>query len=83
MHDDVADLVTGVDRAAHPIIEGRRLARLAIEQRVTALQAITEEPIVTQGVIDDMHDGVGSLIAGVIGAQDAIINDRRLAAEAT
>ena len=60
--------VTGVDRAADPVIEGWRLTWLAIEERVTALITVTEEPVVTQGVVDDMHESVGGLVAGVIGA---------------
>jgi len=84
MGDYVVYFVASVDRAAHSIIYGRGISRLAVEGYVASLGTVTECQVVTERVGWSMGDYVVYFVASVDRAAHSIIYGRgssRLAVE--
>ena len=70
-------LVTGIQRAHHPIIDHRRRPRLAVQNRMAGLCAIAERTVITQAVIRHVDNPIKHLVTGVDRARYPIIQNRR------
>jgi hypothetical protein len=72
LHALVGGLVAGVDGAGDPIGAVDRRAGLAVERRVARLDPVAEGAVVAERVARRVGALIGSLVAGVDGAGDAI-----------
>jgi hypothetical protein len=71
----VSDLVTAIRRTRYTVIQGRRGTRLAVEDWIAELGAVTEGAVITARVVGGVQDLIPHLVTAVNGAQDAVIHD--------
>jgi hypothetical protein len=68
----IGRLEAGVVGAGHAVraVDGR--ARLAVERGIAGLDPVAEGTVVAKGLVGRMHALVADLVAGVVGAADAV-----------
>jgi hypothetical protein len=77
IQDTITAFITRVGRASDPVVGDRRDAGLASRRGVAHLLTIAKETVRTDGIVRHMLDDAFHLAAGVDGATDAVIDDRR------
>jgi len=76
--DHVVFLIAVVGGALDPIVHHRRLSLLAVICEVTELDAITEEVVVAQIVVDGVGDLVHVFVTVVHGASHPVVQHRNI-----
>jgi hypothetical protein len=83
VEDGVVFFVAAIVGTRYAIVDGWGRAREAIGRRITGLRAVAILAIIAALVTRSMNDGVGVLVAGILGATDSVVGGRRGARHAT